>query len=98
MTLFLQQALSKLKAHETGRARLLPSRNPEFLHANGSAGASPLPAGFVMYIIPLFFEPSVGNLERPDLAVEQLRMAAGDPDLVLEDKGRMFVPSLPAGS
>ena len=42
-----------------GRARLPPSRNPVFLRANGSAGASPSRTrelGFVKYIVP-FFSP-----------------------------------------
>ena len=55
-----------------GRARLPPSRNPVFLRANGSAGASPSRArelGFVKYIVPFFFAtgddllPVLSNVE-----------------------------------
>src|SRR5262249_42633249 len=40
-------------------------------------------------------EPSLRNLERPDLAAQRLRMATRNPDLVVEDVSRMLVAFLP---
>ena len=40
-------------------------------------------------------QPPVGDLETPDLAVKRLGVAAGYPDLVLEDIGGMLVTVFP---
>src|SRR5580704_4953859 len=44
----------------------------------------------------LSFQPPFGrDLQRPDLAVERPRMSAEDPNFVLKDESRVFMPRFP---
>ena len=41
-------------------------------------------------------KPLPGYVQRPNLTAKRLGMAAGHPDLVLKNEGRVFVPRFPA--
>jgi hypothetical protein len=45
--------------------------------------------------ILLFWSPFGRDLQRPDLAVERPRMSAEDPNFVLKDESRVFMPRFP---
>src|SRR6185437_6397961 len=47
------------------------------------------------FMVRLILTPLPRNFQRPNLAAQRLGMPAGDPDLVLEHEGRVFVPLLP---